>query len=824
MPRAIFHATAASVAVAIGILSSICPAPNLVRAAGPASIAPVGDQPADSIGLSTDGATVLLVRVDGSIAVTGVGAIPTLLPFHDSSLTAAMNGAASIVVFPSAARLTVDDGDDAVDLYRWDVGGALTRLPSAVSGTDVHVGSISDDGRYVAVDVLRGSPAHPEAEVVDTSTGASIGLRATVSDFPGTTFDSTSASISNDGNAAAFVVRGDRPGCVNCSSLVARWDRATNNSTIVSVGTDGRPTTGFLASGAISGDGDHVGFVATSPNLPNPFTGTPPARLYVYDVATHRTEPVLTDLATTAGGELQLSDDGSRVTFETAVQPRVGEPVHSSAHVALRSCNQWRAMSATAGGEVENGVIGHVAISGDGRVAGFTSLSSNLLAPASGARPWAYPFVGSVTGCDTFTATSPFRVLDTRPDAVTVDGRAAGGGAVVAGSVLRLPIVGRGRIGEGTEVIVPSAAVAVVVNVTVTDAAGPGFLTVYPCGADRPNAANLNFVAHQVAGNDIIASIGAGGEICIFSYATTHVVADLSGWFIDGGGFHATVPQRLVESRTTAPRTVDGLTSGFGRLAAGSTLHVPMYDRGGLSHRTGTVALNVAAIDPDAAGFLTVYPCDAPRPLAASLNFGGVTISNTVVVGVPPNPLEFVGASPGTVAEVCIFASQSTDLAVDLIAGFDASNAREVGTDALISGPVVALVPARLLDTRAGQPTIDGAASGGGVRHGDSTLSLQVAGRGGVPTGARAVILEVVAVADAQQTGAGFLTAYPCTISQVPTVGTVIQPSRPLAASLNHAFQQTVANNVVVPLTASGAVCIYSYGATHVVVDVVGTL
>jgi hypothetical protein len=57
-----------------------------------------------------------------------------------------------------------------------------------------------------------------------------------------------------------------------------------------------------------------------------------------------------------------------------------------------------------------------------------------------------------------------------------------------------------------------------------------------------------------------------------------------------------------------------------------------------------------------------------------------------------------------------------------------------------------ALTPARLLDTRAGGATIDGAFNGIGALGQGQTVDLAVVGRGGVPaTGVGAVVLNVTA-------------------------------------------------------------------------------
>ena len=57
-------------------------------------------------------------------------------------------------------------------------------------------------------------------------------------------------------------------------------------------------------------------------------------------------------------------------------------------------------------------------------------------------------------------------------------------------------------------------ATAVTLNVTVTEPATPGYLTVFPCGQTPPTASNLNFATGQTIPNLVIARIGQGGNIC----------------------------------------------------------------------------------------------------------------------------------------------------------------------------------------------------------------------------------------------------------------------------------------------------------------------
>ena len=106
----------------------------------------------------------------------------------------------------------------------------------------------------------------------------------------------------------------------------------------------------------------------------------------------------------------------------------------------------------------------------------------------------------------------PIRALDTRIDgpAICANGRS---------------VVVRGRFG------VPARADAVLLNVTATEASLPGFLTVWPSGAPRPIASNLNYVAGQTVPNMVSAAIGADGQILIATnQGCPQVVVDIVGY------------------------------------------------------------------------------------------------------------------------------------------------------------------------------------------------------------------------------------------------------------------------------------------------------
>jgi hypothetical protein len=119
--------------------------------------------------------------------------------------------------------------------------------------------------------------------------------------------------------------------------------------------------------------------------------------------------------------------------------------------------------------------------------------------------------LASATGA--YTALSPQRLLDTRTTGQTLP---------AAGS-LNLTVTGGS---------VPSAAIAVALNVTVTDTTASSYLSVYPAGETQPLLSNLNWVAGETVPNLVIVPIGSGGQVTFYNYqGRADVVVDLEGYF-----------------------------------------------------------------------------------------------------------------------------------------------------------------------------------------------------------------------------------------------------------------------------------------------------
>jgi len=124
----------------------------------------------------------------------------------------------------------------------------------------------------------------------------------------------------------------------------------------------------------------------------------------------------------------------------------------------------------------------------------------------------------SVTGTSgVFNSLVPARILDTR------DGTGGISGARAANTTTEVQITGRGGV--------PASGVsAVILNATVTQPAAGGFLTIFPTGAAKPWASDLNYAGGETRPNLVVVKVGTGGKVSLFTSAGTHVVFDVAGW------------------------------------------------------------------------------------------------------------------------------------------------------------------------------------------------------------------------------------------------------------------------------------------------------
>jgi hypothetical protein len=342
-------------------------------------------------------------------------------------------------------------------------------------------------------------------------------------------------------------------------------------------------------------------------------------------------------------------------------------------------------------------------------------------------------------------------------------GAAPSGGALPPPITLVLQVAG--------EAGVPLDAIGVALNVTVTNPAASGFLTVYPCG-DRPLASNLNYVPDQTVPNFVVAGLDSLGEVCIDTMAITDVIVDIAGYIpSDSPIVPLPAPARFVDTRS-------GLGAPLRRVAGGAVLEVSLAGGFGVPADAATVIFNATAVQPSASGFLTVFPCGQSIPETSSLNFTpGAIVPNLVISAV------------GSGGKVCFFSNVETDVVAD-VAAYVPSGA--LGLTTLDR-------PHRLVDTRIGL--------GGPLAQVDAGIrTVAIGGQAGVPEDATAAIVNLTATGAA---AAGYAAAFPC--------GGAV----PLVSNLNFTAGANVANLAIVKL-AHGSLCMTANRPVDIVIDILG--
>ena len=246
-----------------------------------------------------------------------------------------------------------------------------------------------------------------------------------------------------------------------------------------------------------------------------------------------------------------------------------------------------------------------------GRLRVYTSVPAFVVVDVVGA------FVpqGATVAAGRFVPSTSSRLFDSRPNNI-----------VAAGGSVTVPLPAG----------VPAGAIALALNITVTESTQPGFVTAFPAGTPMPTASALNldwFDQTRAAGG--IFGVSAQG-ITLFLSGGGHVVVDYSGYFTgpsaspsSDGLFSVVDPVRLMDTRQTSPLGVG----------------VPIYPQGGvelpLSQR-GSMAYNVTSVDGDA-GFIRGYAAGTPQPDTSTLNPQGQgdIVANFAITQTSDHGLDF---------------------------------------------------------------------------------------------------------------------------------------------------------------------------------------
>ncbi len=355
-----------------------------------------------------------------------------------------------------------------------------------------------------------------------------------------------------------------------------------------------------------------------------------------------------------------------------------------------------------------------------------------------------------------FTAIAPVRLLDTRGGA-TVDGQGNTPGTIPAEATLTIRIAGRSTIAPGVR--------AATLTFTVVSPIDAGFLTVWPCGAAKPNASIANFVTNQTVAITTVVGLSATGEVCASPSARSHLLVDAVGIDPMGSTYVPITPLRVLDTRQQT--TFDNTPAPVGLIPAGQLVNVPLLGRGSILGSASNVVASITAVGATASGYLTVWNCVAAEPGTSTLNVAnGDPVANSTVVS--------------TTGGMCLRPSVSMFLLVDIM-----------GYEPAVTDQFQASL--RILDTRS--PIFHGQQMGAGT-------SRSVPGLGG-----ETVSLNLT-VTDPRT--AGFVTVWPS-----------CSEPKPETSSINFAAGQTVAN-FVVSKVINNSFCLYTSADTQVIVDLLG--
>lgn len=250
-----------------------------------------------------------------------------------------------------------------------------------------------------------------------------------------------------------------------------------------------------------------------------------------------------------------------------------------------------------AGDDRANGVT--LALDADGRLNGLYVTASgkgkvHLIFDLTGY------FVRDPNGA-TFVPVAPTRIVDTRPKKAPL----------TAGKITTFGVVGLATV--------PSNAIAVTGNATVTEQTGAGYILIAPTiasGAD-PGSSTLNFPLRDTRANNVTVPLHGGKlqvEYVGKARTTVQFIFDVTGYFVpglSGATFVPLAPGRVVDSRTP---------QGFkGPLKTGGS--APFGVSGQVSVHPIAVAVvgNLTVTGQTSAGWLAAAP--GPATSTSTLNF-----------------------------------------------------------------------------------------------------------------------------------------------------------------------------------------------------------
>lgn len=365
-------------------------------------------------------------------------------------------------------------------------------------------------------------------------------------------------------------------------------------------------------------------------------------------------------------------------------------------------------------------------------------------------------------------------------------------------------------------------------HVTITDITGksPAVTRDLPPGSAR-------YEAWLAVWNDAIAFTGCDTNGCgvdVYHLGTGALIRSVPGGLVDLGDGYVIVRTwptvtliDLASGSATPLDHADNVASdGVGHVAYATETDLVWRDFSSLSTSAPRVLgiLAPATFDATSPSPVMKIDIDTTKQLAAGSlqvkNSTGATVRTISTPASSDGSLRLQWDGKNASGDVVPSGTYSYTLVANAADGTGAAKAIDgtsavtgsvqvTGVAAALPGGFVPVEPVRIVDTRFGVGGFTGPVGA------NQSLSVAVAGNGGVPTtGASAVVLNVTVVSPQQ---AGNITAYPSDATSVPVV-----------SNLNFVAGQVVPNLVTVKLGADGKIKLanQSKGATYLIADVAG--
>jgi N-acetylneuraminic acid mutarotase len=134
--------------------------------------------------------------------------------------------------------------------------------------------------------------------------------------------------------------------------------------------------------------------------------------------------------------------------------------------------------------------------------------------------------------------------IDTRTNTGGIYAPPGTEGPLVAGADRVFPLI--------PQCSIPDGALALSLNLAVTQTTAAGNVRLYPTGDPLPTASSINFSAGQTRSNNAIVRLNASGELTahLAPSGSAHVILDVNGYFDVAGSFFTIPSCRAVDTRT----------------------------------------------------------------------------------------------------------------------------------------------------------------------------------------------------------------------------------------------------------------------------------